>query len=79
MSTPSPLKFFHLKRRDAVGSDEFDEMVVQAKNARQARQVASMQAADEGRLTWVDKTLTTCREFTPGRVPTVRISSFNAG
>ena len=73
------MKLYHLYRTDGEGYDEAQAFVVQAKNSKEARLVASMGAGGEGRRIWTDSKNSRCKELKPGKTPTIIIRDFHNG
>lgn len=55
------MKLYQLTRKDNVNWDENEEMVVLANNAKEARQLASESAADEGSHVWKHSEYSECK------------------
>ena len=70
---------YYLKRYDPPRHDEFDGFVVCAESPREARKLASYEAADEGGRTWLSPDLSSCHAIRDRIIPGVVLGSFNAG
>ena len=53
--------------------------VIRADTEQRAREIASQQQGDEGRSTWLDPKLSSCRELSADGPEQVVIRDFNAG
>ncbi len=73
------MKYYLLERKDEVGYNEQEGVVVAAFNSQQARQIASNTHGDEGATPWLDPKLTSCRQVTRITGVGVILRAFNAG
>lgn len=72
------MKLYILRRKDPVGYDEFDSMIVSAISPKEARIIAGASCGDEGNV-WINKSKVTCTPLKPGRRSMLILGSFNAG
>jgi hypothetical protein len=74
------MNIYHLNRQGSIGYDEYDEFIIAAETEAEARQIASRNAADEGKAIWlsnkVDCTVLRPEDFDESQVIA---SSFQAG
>lgn len=69
---------FILKRKDRIGWDEYEEMVVRADNEDEARRLANEDAGDEGQL-WTDYEIVSCKVVSTLGEKEVILAAFDAG
>jgi len=71
--------FYLLKQKpDEPGWDEADGFVVQCDRAKEARQIASENAGDEGAEVWLDPKRSTCEKIDPHRkTPRLILKSYH--
>lgn len=74
------MKYYKLTRPVLhVRYDEASAFVVLANTPREARQLASERAGDEGAKTWLDPKLSKCARLPNRPRPMVILRDFNAG
>jgi hypothetical protein len=75
------MKLWLLQRIDEDESyyDEAFGFVIRAETGKAARLFASKDAGDEGSITWLDPTLTTCRSISDKGSPRIILRDFLAG
>lgn len=67
-----------LRRKDAIGYDEYDAKVIRANSTKRAREIACEDTGDEGSI-WMDDKLVTCEVVVAEGPEGEILSSFNAG
>ena len=72
------MKLYILKHTGKIGYDEYTLKIVRAKNAKKARDEASIIYADEGDI-WRDTKLVSCKQLKIDGKPGIIMSDFNAG
>lgn len=59
--------------------DMYDSFIIRANSSKEARKIASKIAADEGKVTWLTPSLSTCELLSTTGDIGVIVASFNAG
>lgn len=72
---------WRLKRLTDIQYDEYEEFIIAAQSATEARVIAGSNCGDEGSTVWASETYSSCSRLNPRQmtVPKVIMSSFNAG
>jgi hypothetical protein len=69
----------YILKRIEYDYDEVVEFVIQAESPKQARLMASSEAADEGSKVWIDAKLSSCKELKPGKKPGIIVKHYRPG
>ena len=69
------MKLYQLTRKDDVNWDENEEIVVLANNAKEARQLASESAADEGGKVWIHSEYSECKVMKGNKARVLLVSN----
>lgn len=76
----TPTHFWLLTRLDdIVIYDNNEGFVIEAASEQEARQIAADNAADEGRMTWLSSSKSSCKPIVPSKTPQVILRDFHAG